>query len=150
MTQISTPGRPRVGVTTGNLPYIHAQLAGRVAQGRIDRWLKEGADPDLAVAAFAQLPSPLDGEPGPLEGWCQRFLSRRGWQRLLANIRQWRYSQGSQSEILGSGGEPVRRPRRKPVRLAGAVHRRLMDFANRHGLSVDEAVDRLLQDSTSR
>ncbi len=145
-------GRPRAGVTAEALPHVRSQVADWIKQHRLDRWLQEdsGDFRFKAVEAFEQLPSMLDGNTeeaeavAAVDAWCQQFLSKQGWQRLQANIRQWRYNRGSPSKILAGDGEPVRRPRRKTVQLTVHVRDRLSAFANRHSLTINEAVAELL------
>ena len=145
-------GRPRAGVTAETLPHVRSQVADWIKRYRLDRWLQEDT-PNFrmdAVDAFEQLPSLFDGNDeeaeavAAMDAWCQRYLSKPGWQRLQANLRQWRYNRGSPSKIVTSDGEPVRRPRRKTVQLTVDVRDRLSAFANRHSLTINEAVSQLL------
>lgn len=145
-------GRPRTGVTAETLPHVRCQITDWIKHYRLDRWLQEnnGEFRMAATEAFEQLPSVFDVNieeaeaVAAIDAWCQQFLSKQGWQRLQANIRQWRYNRGSPSKIVTRDDEPTRRPRRKTVQLTVDVRDDLSAYAHRHSLTINEAVAELL------
>lgn len=154
-------GRPRVGIVPSILPDGKRDPAGTSLVYRLvlydliadnERLAKALKNPEnilMAVNEFRSLPlERAEDQPDKqisavkaLDDFCDKHLSKYGWNRVQANVRDRRYAKGA---AVVQDGRLKRRQRIKPAKLSEETSVRLVQFAKNKKISVSEAVDLLL------
>lgn len=128
-------GRPATGVPKKTVQSFVDCLEGWIKKKLLARWLKNVDQDVQAIEAYEQMDLVAIDRHDHLTLWCQTWLTDEGWNRLQANARQNRYKAKEKREG----------PKHKRVSMERDTAVDLEYFAKRRGITVTEAVQRLLQ-----